>query len=847
MFKTTWRSLIARKARLLMSAFAIVLGVAFVVGSLTFTDTLNRAFTGIMNGTVGDVMVRPAGVTGSGEGAQGRTLPASLVTVVGKVPGVARAEGEVVTFAAYVLDKHGKPLGAQGSPGLGSNFHTANAGHGLPGLKIISGHAPRGRDELTLDPRSAAAAGYHLGDTVPIVTAGNAVRISGRLVGLAQFGTGGLAGATLVTFDTATAQQYFNAGRDVFQDIWVTAQPGVSQADLRSRIAAVLPKSAEAVTGDKAAKDAGSNIREALGFINTFLLVFAGIALVVGAFLIVNTFSMLAAQRTRELALLRALGASRRQVSRSVLIEALIVGLVGSALGIALGYAIAIGIKALFARLGLDISSTALVFRSRTWLAGLLIGVLVTAVAAYLPARRASRVPPVAALRDDTALPERALRIRFAAGLATLAVAASALAGVLKHAVPQEDWVLAAGMLLTILGVIMIAPIVARPIIKAIGLLYRRPFRMIGVLAEQNALRSPRRTAATASALMIGLALVSMMTVFGESAKASVDRVIKDNFTGDYVVSSQYGAPFSPAITKRLAHVPGVADAVPLRFARATVNGERQRLSSIDPAGFAQIVRVQLTAGALDRLVGDTVVVQDDVAAAHHVTVGDRVSVRAGGSAVPMTVVGIYRKSPAILSTYVTSPAGMAALGTPDQDNFVYIVRKPGADAAQVHRALNAVVAQVPTVTVKDQAEFAAVQREPIDQLLRIIYALLGLAIVIAVLGIVNTLALSVVERVREIGLLRAVALTRGQVRRMIRLEAVSMSVLGAILGVLVGVVLGWVLQRTQSGQGVVALVVPWRQLIGYVVLAAVVGVLAAWWPARRAAKLDILQAIATE
>ncbi|NHN54635.1 FtsX-like permease family protein [Calidifontibacter sp. DB0510] len=847
MLRATWRSLIARRMRLLMSTFAIVLGVAFVAGSLVFTDTLDRAFTGIVSGTVGDVMVRPQGAQASTRAGTTATVPVSLVARVKQVPGVRDAVGEARSPTVYVLDKRGKPLGGQGAPGFAMGYHTLPAAHGIPALTLTAGRPPTRAGEVTIDPATAGAAAYRIGDTVSLLTAGTPPRITARIVGFAKFGQGSLVGATLTTFDPATAQRLFVGNSRGYQDIWVTAQPGVSDTELRSRIAAVLPRGVQADTGDAVAKESGGQIKQALGFITTFLLIFAGISLLVGGFLIVNTFSMLVAQRSRELALLRALGARRGQVTRSVLAEALVVGLVGSTVGLGLGFLLAIGIRALFARFGLDLSGTPLVFRARTVLAAYGIGMVVTAIAAYLPARRASSIPPVAALRDDIALPERAVWRRWHLGMILLGGAAGALIKASIRPVQHSTYVLAVGMIAALFAVILISPVVARPVLRAAGVPYRWIFGAVGRLAEENSLRNPRRTAATASALMIGMTLVSMMTVFGASAKSSVDALIADNFTGDYVVSSQTGIPFSPSLADSMAKVPGVQEVSRLRYSPAQIGTDKDALAGIEPRTFGDIVKIELVAGRMPAVKGHTLLVQDDVAAQRRLGVGSKVPVSLGGRPATFTVIGIFKKSPAILVRYLTSLEGYAAAGGRPQDTFVYVIQRGGADPAAVERRLQQIVAPVPTVTVKNQQEFAAQQHEQIDTLLRIIYALLGLAVIIAVLGIVNTLALSVIERTREIGLLRAVGLSRRQLRRMVRLEAVVVSLLGAVLGVALGVALGYALQRSQRDQGITVLAVPWTQLGLYVVLAALVGVLAAWLPARRAARLDVLRAIATE
>lgn len=846
MLRASWKSLWARKIRLLMSTFAIVLGVAFVAGSLVFTATLDRAFTSIMNGTVGDVMIRPAGQKANDSFSQTRTIPASIVNQVKGVDGVARVEGDVTSYSTFVVGKNGKIIGGQGAPGIAVNYQDAPAGHDTPGLTMSEGRPPQNSRELVLDPATAKRADVKVGDPVSIVTSGEKPRVTGKLVGLASYSAGSMVGASLVVLDTKTTQNLYLSGTNSFTDIWVSAKPGYDQQAVRDAVAKVLPKGSEAVTGDQAAKEASDDIKQALGFISTFLLIFAGVALVVGSFLIVNTFSILVAQRSRELALLRALGASRRQITRSVLFEAVVVGLVGSTLGLGLGLVLAMGIKALFAQFGLDLSGTPLEFTSTAVVAAYVVGMVVTAVAAYLPARRASRIAPVAALRDDIALPEGTVVRRAIAGLVLALIGVALEIWVLTGDRTRETIVLGAGLLAVILGAVMMSPVIGRPLIKGIGAVYRRVYGTVGRLAEQNSLRNPRRTAATASALMIGLTLVTMMSVFGASATKSVDVLIEKNFTGDYVVSGTFGLPFSPTVADQVEKVPGVAAVARSRFTMGEVDGERTGIGAVDAKPLAQVARLEVQQGSLDQLVGKTLFVTDEAAKDHGYQLGDKVTLSLGGIKTTMPVVAIVKASPALFDV-TTSLEGFVAAGGPKQDNYAFIARTPTADAAQVRAGVEKVVAGIPTVAVKDQGEFAAEQREPIDQMLMLIYALLGLAVIIAILGIINTLALSVIERTREVGLLRAVGLSRAQLRRMVRLESVVIALLGAVLGVVIGIGFGLVLQRSQSSQGIAELAIPWGRLGLFVLLAGIVGVLAAWWPARRAARLDVLKAITTE
>jgi putative ABC transport system permease protein len=848
MLRASWKSLLARKLRLLMSGFAIVLGVAFVSGSLIFTDTLGQAFTKIMAGSFGDVVVRPAGAVNDENTQSARTVPGSLLKDLTTIDGAARVDGNVTSVGVFVIGKDGKVIGAQGAPGIAVNYSDAPAGHGIEGLSITSGRAPAKAGEITLDPHTADLAGYHVGDTVPMVSSGSQPSIKATMVGIGKFGGGSLAGASLTTFDLRTAQELFVGGKDVYSDVWVSAQEGVSQSELRDRVQSVLPVGFEAVTGDKASDQAANEINQALSFISTFLLVFAGVSLVVGAFLIINTFSILVAQRSRELALFRALGASRRQVSRSVLFEALVIGFIGSTVGLVLGFALAIGIKALFAIIGLDLSGSTLIFEPRTALAAYLVGMLVTAFAAYLPGRRASHIAPIEALRDDVAMPESSIRRRATVGTAMTVLGAGAMGVGLFTDIPNAIIYIGGGMLLVVLGVAFASPLLGRPVVAIVGVLYRRMFGTVGRLAEQNAMRNPRRTAATASALMVGLTLVSMMAVFGQSTKASVDKTIGDNFSADYVVSNAIGVPFSPAVVDQVKQVPGVDAVARFRYVAAKVGGESTQVGGIEPVPFARAMKVKVDSGTIGALSGQTLLVESKLATEKGLGVGDKVTMSIAGNKATYPVVGTFEALPGIATwQYLTSLEALAAAGVVPADNFAYVVRAPGADAATVRAGIDSVVADLPTVTLKDQAEFAAEQRAPIDQMLMLIYALLGLAVVIAVLGIVNTLALSVIERTREVGLLRAVGLSRRQLRTMVRLESTVISLLGAVLGVGLGLAFGVALQRSQADSGIEVLSVPYAQLLVFVVLAALVGVLAAVWPARRAARLDVLRAITTD
>ena len=848
MLRAAWKSLLGRKLRLLMSTFAIVLGVAFVAGTFVFTDTLSRSFTALFSSSVGDVVVRPVGASADDGPATTRSLPATLVERLAAVDGAARADGNITSFGVFVVGENGKVIGGQGAPGLGVNYTTAPAGHGLEGLSVVAGEIPDAPDEVAIDERTAELAGYQVGDQVHLVTSSDEPLLTPTLVGLAGFPEGGsMNGATITVFDTERAQELFLDGRNAFHDVWVTAADGVGQEELRAEVAEVLPDGYEAVTGDAAAEEAASDLLKAISFLTTFLLIFAGISLVVGSFLIVNTFSILVAQRSRELALLRALGASRRQVTRSVLFEAGVLGLVGSTLGLGLGVVLAVGIRALFATFGLDLSGNDLVFAWRTVLAAYAVGIVVTTVAAYLPARRASRIPPVAALRDDVAMPESALHWRLLVGALMIVTGGGGMVAGLYADVPGPGWWVGLGILLTLLGVAAASPVLSKPFLVAAEMIYRRLFGTVGRLAGQNALRNPRRSSATASALMIGLALVTTMSIVGSSAKASVDEAVADNFVGDLVVSNVIGVPFSPTIGKQVEEVPGVASVTRLRYGIGEYDGQSQGLMGAEPDSLTDAVRIDMVDGAAEDLRNGTVLVSESHAEKAGIRIGDTVEFDMPTGTKSYEVVGVHADNPVLGFPFTTTLRSLVQAGFQPADNYLLITRAPGSSTERVQRAIEQLTAQLPTVTVKDQEGFAAEQRGPIDQMLLLINALLGLALVIAVLGIVNTLALSVIERTREVGLLRAIGLARSQLRSMIRLEAVVIAALGGLLGVVLGVVFGLVLMTSLRDEGLEVVAVPSVQLAGFVAASAVVGVLAAVFPARRAARLDVLRAIATE
>ncbi len=844
MLRATIASLLARKLRLALTAIAVSLGVAFVAGSLVFTDTLGRTFDTIMLGSTGDVVVRPVAVAGITPGdSPTPQVTATALERLRTVDGVARVDGNLFAADAFVVGSDGKLVASVGAPSIGINWTDAQSLAGDDFFRVTQGRPPSAHLEVVLDARTAERAGYALGETVHIVTRSGPIQAT--LVGIGEAG-GSIAGATVAIFDTPTAQELFAGAANAFHDAWVTAADGVDPVQLAQRLTPLLPAGLEAVDGKTVAAELVTQVQEALSFITTFLLVFAGIALVVGSFLIVNTFTILVAQRTRELALLRALGARRRQVSRTVLIEALVVGVVGSTLGLFGGLGLARGIQALMSAIGLDLAGATLALSPRTVVAAYAVGVLVTLFAAWLPARRASAVPPVAAMADEpTQLAQSTTGLRglLAGVLIVLGVAGMAIGTLADVGMPIAY--VGVGMLAVLLGVAAASPVLGRPLLWALGGLYRRVYGPVGQLAAENAQRNPRRTAATASALMIGMALVTTMAILGSSTETSLRHLFAEEFAGDYQITSPLYVPFSPDVAQDVAAVAGVEAVSRIRTVPAAYEGTPLRLDAIDPQE-RPVTTPTIRTGSLADLRGETLMAEHEFATERGWQVGTQVALTgADGSTNPFRVVATVDQAPGLSATTVTTLDGARVLGTPESDSIVTVFRAPGADPADVQRGLDAAIADLPTVVVQSTDDFVDTQLSGIGQLLAIIYALLGLAVVIAVLGIVNTLALSVIERTREIGLLRAIGLRRRQLRRMVRLESIAIALLGAALGTGLGVAFGAALQRPLADDGIDMLDIPAVQLGAVLLVSVVVGVLAAIWPSRRAARMDVLTAIA--
>ena len=844
MLRATFKSLLAHKLRLVLSAIAVILGVAFVAGSFVFTDTIGKTFDDLFTQVSADVTVAPKpAIEGDifESASNTQVVPAAVVETVRGVDGVADARGDVQAEGVNIISKDGKVLGTGGAPGIGVDW----SGAANSPLKLTGGQQPEAAGEIAIDTVAMEKGGFALGDSVRILLPDGPPQDM-KLVGVFRFGTSGnLAGATLTAFEPSVAQQLL-LEPGMFSSVSVTAAEGVSQTDLKARIAAALPTGYEAKTKDEQAAEASKSIGEALGFINTILLAFAGVALFVGSFIILNTFSMIVAQRTRELALLRAIGASRGQVRRSMLLEALVIGLLGSAIGIAVGVGLAKLLQTLFAAAGLELSTTALVLAPRTVVISLVVGVVVTVLAAYLPARRAAKVAPIAAMRDAAAVPKSMAVRGIVGGLLTAVGALALVASLTTDDGSSAASLLGLGVLVTMIGAIVLAPLLGKPIVRVLGAPFRAAFGSVGRLSTDNAERNPRRTAATASALMIGLALVTGFGVLASSISASIDDVVERQLGADFIASNSQQQPFSSQVAKDLAAVDGVESIVRQRWGSAKVGDEKAWVVASDADGLAQAVNVEYVAGSQEGLADGGMLIDDATAESTGLKVGQTVPFTMAGGSREVRVVGVVKKTE-FLGPYVVGMKTWDELKGGNRDSFLYVNLADGADATAATAALNGALGNYPTVTLQDQTAFKKQQHDSVNQLLMLIYGLLALAVLIAVLGIINTLALSVIERTREIGLMRAVGLSRRQLRRMVILESVVIALLGAVLGLVLGLVFGTAAQRVLAAEGIEQLSVPLGQLIVFVVVAAVIGVLAALWPARRAARLDVLRAITTE
>ncbi|MEO3850523.1 FtsX-like permease family protein [Streptomyces sp. B8F3] len=866
MLKATLRSFFAHKGRMLLSALAVLLSVAFVSGSLIFSDTVSRTFDRLFASTAADVAVSPKEAfeqnRGFGSGLV-PTLPASVADDVAKVPGVQDVHLDVEVENLTVTDAENEPIGrTTGPPTIATNWYVSDRSP----VELSDGREPAGAGEALLDKDTADRKNVEIGDKLHVLAQPGTFEV--EVVGIAKFTTTN-PGASVVYLDTAAAQRQLldnpelkdgeAAGAAQATSVSVDAAPGVPDAELKKRIKAALDGNYAVQTADEQAKSAAEELGTFLDIIKYVMLGFAGIAVLVGIFLIVNTFSMLIAQRTRELGLMRALGADRRQVRRSVLTEALLLGLAGSTLGLLSGIGLALGLIETMGLLGMNLDAAEMVVSWVTPVFAYAVGVGVTFVAAYLPARRAARVSPMAALADlEIAEVGRPMRVRAVLGSVLGVVGAVSFFFCATADRTRDSAVyLVGGVVLTMLAVVAAGPLLVRPVIRVLGGWFPRIFGSVGALSQRNALRNPRRTGATAVALMVGLALVGGMSVAAASMTKSFDEEIDRTLGADFLVQSDSFGPFPREVTERVQGADGVGLVVRQRFAPLRVTLPDGEKTSTSAGAFDkeldQVSRLEYAEGSTGAaLAPGHVGLQRQFARDHGIRMGSTLPVEfPNGKKAELTVGALTKQE----TSGGFGAAGGFFLGMETleeylpggQEAVVFVNAASGTDVDKLRASLESGLEAFPQVKVRDQADFKELIREQIIVLLYLVFALLGLAIVIAVLGVVNTLALSVVERTREIGMLRAIGLSRRQTRRMIRLESVVIAVFGALLGLVLGLAWGAGVHEVLALEGMRAFAIDWTVQLAVVIGSVLVGLLAALLPALRASRLNVLAAIAHE
>jgi putative ABC transport system permease protein len=844
------KSLWARKARALATMVAVVIGVAFVAGTYILTDTTFAAFDEIFE----DSLAKTSVVITAREEVRQETgevpsFGAAVLPRVKRVRGVELASGQIFTPGAF-FDAENEQIGTEFAP----KFITSVLPEEIETQTYVEGRPPGGAGEAALDQGAAEEAGLGIGDTLKLASVERVAAY--RIVGLTRLGEASWGGASIAGLTLPEAQRITDK-RGEFDQILVTAAEGSSEAALQRRIEAVAPASLRVETARQNAERNSDQIREDIGFLRIALLVFAFVALFVGAFLIFNTFSITVAQRVREFGMLRTLGAGRRQILGSVVVEALAIGVLGAVLGLLGGYAIAVALNGLFVALGIDLPTTALVTKTRTVVVSLAIGIGVTLVSSFMPALRATRVPPIAALLAVELPQSRRRGFIYAAlalllGVAGMAMVAIGLFGGADGS--SAAGLIGGGAVAVLFGVSLFSPRLVRPLASFAGWPLERLRRLTGRLARENTQRNPARTAVTAAALMIGLAVVAFVTVFAAGIKSSIATAVDDSFQGELVLQNSDGfSPISPRAAAAARQVPDVDLVSTVRAAQARLldrGGGKQRVSALAPDAGA-VLAIDWTEGGPRTLRGlgdDEAIVDKSFASGNGLERGDRVRFLTQIGARPeLTVVGEFEDKAELLGSAIVTQALMARAFDQSDDVLAFVKLTAGADATAVQARLTATMErEFPVVEVRNQQELKENQEEQINQLLGLIYALLALAVVVSLFGIANTLALSIHERRRELGMLRAIGMSRRQVRTMIRYEAVITALIGALLGMVIGVVFAALIAQPLKDEGF-ALSYPVGSLVVLLVLAALAGVLAAIPPARRASRLNVLESLQYE
>jgi putative ABC transport system permease protein len=845
MGRVALRGMRAHLVRFVLSLLAVALGVAFVAGTFSLRTMMSSTFDGIVDaGTPGDAYVRAEPAEGASviEGTAAKpAVPMDLAERIAALDGVAHAIPEA-SGSIVLVGADGTAVQSTQAPSLVFSYVEDD-----PSLEVVEGRGPGRAGEIALETATLAASGLAVGDTTQVVLGGEIA--DAEVVGRFDMGAP-MAGATLVVVDPGTGFALFAPG-GLVADIAVYAADGTTPDELVAALQPLVPGDLQVVTGQELRDENKAGIAEMLGFITTFLLVFAAIALFVGAFIISNTFAMSVRQRMREFALLRAVGASPAQVFTSILVQAAVVGLIGSALGIAGGLGLVQGLKAVFEQMGMDLAGDIPVDGATIGIS-LLVGTVVSVLAAAVPARRAALVPPVEAMRDEVTVPERSMRVRAVLGtLVTALGAAAVLAAVLNGGEETLDAALGAGAAAVLVGVLMLAPSLARATIGVLAWPFVRLIRPVGRLARGNVVRNPRRTANTAGALMIGMALVGGVSVIAVSAQASVAGVVESQLHADLVLQSATFDIPKGAIADVDA-LPEVGGTAAFAFAplEVSADGESavQIVAGVRDDLFGSTIEAETVDGDLASLAEGRVAVQEGAADEHDWAVGD--TLRIAGSTGPVDAeVGAVFTTNVIGAPVVVSTEVLDGMVPPEQQQVdtLAVDAADGVGVTELQEAVAAAVAPYVVVSVLTADEFVSNLADQVNQVLVILYALLGLSVVIAVLGIVNTLALSVIERTREIGLLRAVGLGRLQLAGTVTVESVLTAVFGTVVGLVVGVALASALPSVYADDGLSELVIPWGNLAGMLGLAVVVGVLAALWPATRAARMKVLDAVSYE
>jgi len=845
----------ANKLRLALTGFAIVISVAFVAASFVFTDTINARFEVLLTDVSAgvDVYVRPIPPETGNDLLEGGSIPEETLSDVLAVPGVRIAEGAVGGIAQFI-DSDGNPVGGQGPPTFGFSWGEVEE---LNPLRIAEGNGrpPTAPGEVVADVGTARSAGFSVGDTVTVIAVGGPEQY--ELVGLATFGEeDNLAGATTAVFELSEAQRVLDLeGR--LSEISVASESGVDADALAADIDQALGDGFKVQTAEASNQEQLADIASDLGFLTTALLAFAGVAVFVSAFIIYNTFRIIVAQRTRELALLRAIGATGSQVTWLVVFEAFIVAVLASVVGVLLGMGLAQLLAAAMSALGISLPEGPLTLAPRTVLIAVGVGVVMTLISAVLPARKAASVPPVAAMHTELArVPRKSLRNRAVTGVVVTLVGLTALLIGLFSSVENPLAIVGLGALVFFLGVSILAPLAAKPVAYTIGWPLPRLFNTTGQLAQENTARQPRRTASTASALMIGVALVVFVAILAASIKSTIQDQVTDNFLADLTATStnpELG--MSPVFAEEMAALDEFDTVAPLIFGSAllfdTENADAEpvgiELLAVDPELAPEVLNLDPAPGAYEALAGsDGILVFDELMSDEGWVVGDTIVMGFPQLAeTDVEIVGTFAK--ADFGQYVIDRSFYNTVYDNPFDDIVFATVVQGVAIDDARAAADLVAEPYANVQVQNKDELVADIEAQIDQLLGLIIGLLFLAIIIAVLGITNTLALSIIERTREIGLLRAVGMTRFQTSWMVRWEAVIVAIFGAIMGVGIGVFLGWAVVQALGDEGLGSFAIPWGQIAILVLVAGFAGIIAAIYPSWKASRIDVLDAIAYE